>query len=300
MSKVSKEVALTAENAMVISKYYKLYNVGVSGYVKDGDALVFMKVVGHVVNFKKGETITCLEDNKGKLYRRTDFSDLFLTKEAFEQNNPASNISYQTFELLRHADIKHLVDCEVSSTCGDDNNNYCYLNVWVFENGEAKRVPLVINEIVMNSEGKWALSDGHIPDKFWLSRTDAYSFNEYKIIDKDGEEFIEEGYQKRLAPTPEQWKIINEMRDLIKKANDAGLTFFFDRDCCSSIKVLNTKNVRDYGYDVESFEGGDLISLNAVCFADTELKCYDWNSCEDEYVISMMPTPRQKKEFQKS
>lgn len=296
MTKILKN---TVENAKVKTKIYKFYGIGCAGYLKEGEGLVFVNVTSFVIDFKNEEVTTIFEDSNGNLFRRNESDCLYQTKEAYESNQPKKPNSYTTADLLRYADNKHLCECQCKCT-QDEEAEYVYLTVWVFENGEAKEVPAVINAIERNKEKGWHLINGSIPEKFWESRSDAYAFNEYKVIDQDGDEFVEQGYMKRLMLTPEQWEIVNQMRDIVKRAKDANIKFFFDRDRCDSIKAINMENVDDIGYDISSENGGDTINFYNVAFADTDLNVFDYNGEDDCYHFALNPTPRQKKEWLKN
>lgn len=302
MTKKAKNFANTVENAKVLVHTYKYYSIGASGYIHEGDGLVHVTVTGNIFDFKKCEVTTTFEDGKGNIYRRTgDDICLYQTKEAYECSDPMHMHSQSTMELLRYADYKHLLECQAKYIDDQENNvRYTYLVVWVFENGEAREVPCVIDIISYEKDNGWKLLNGSIPEKFWESQKDAYDFNEYTVIDSDGEEFIEQGKGKRLLPNKEQWQIIYQLRDLVKKAKEANLKFLFDRDYAGTIKVLNMENVDDMGYDIESEVGGTTIGFSEMPVIDTELDVFDYNGEESFYHIALNPTPRQRKEWLKA
>lgn len=142
--------------------------------------------------------------------------------------------------------------------------------------------------------------DGSIPQKFWESRKNAYAFNEYKVVDEDGEEFIEQGIQKRIGLTPEQWVIVKEMQELVKQAKEAGIKFLWDRDYCGTVKAMNMQHVCDLGYDIMATDGGSLVNFNDCCFASTDIEFFDYNGDDPCYSISLLPTEREKKLWQKA
>lgn len=298
MSKNVKNSEFTVENAKVMAKNYSYYGVGASGYIKIDDSIVFVHVVSNIFDLKEGVVTTIFEDGEKHRFERTNFTSLFQTKEAYESADPKHTTSRSTLELLRFVDERHLRNCEITQTEDENSNKFCYINVWVFENGEAKEVPGVIHTVSCE-DGCWKLVDGSLPEKFWESRKDAYAFNEYEIIDADGEKFTEQGYMKRLSLTPEQWEIFNRMKSIIKEARDAKIKFFFDRDYCGSIKAVNMTDVVGYGYDTDSYDGGEVVMFKDVLFADTEMDVYDHTN-EDEYAFALAATPRQRKEWLKT
>lgn len=295
-----KKISLTVENAKVVNTLYKFYNIGQEGYLKCENGLVFVRVAAVIIDVKNCVVSTSLKDANDKVYERSGSFGLYRTKEGFESSDPMKPHSFYTIEVLTRADYNHLCECQVVKSMEEDGREYIYMKVWTFENGEAIETPIVVNSITIEEGGKWHLLDGCLPEKFWESREDAYGFNEYKIIDSDGEEFIEEGAYKRLALNPEQWKIVNQMRDLYKKATDAGIKFLWDRDNCGEIEAINMENVKDYGYDAESNDGGDLVRFKKVPFASTGFCFYDYCGCDDGDAFVLNPTPRQKKEWLKT
>ena len=295
-----KEIQLTVENAKVVNVTYNYYNVGAHGYLKEGDGLVYVSVVRIEINLKESVVSTSLKDADGKIYERKGSFGLYASTKAYESNDPMSTFGLRAFEALQRADWKHLSECECLTLKEEDGTEYIYMRVWMFENGEAVETPIVVNSIVYEDGGKWHLSDGRLPEKFWESRKDAYAFNEYKITDGDGEVFTEEGYMKRLMLTPEQWEIVNQMRDLYKKAVDAHIKFLWDRDNGDSVKAINFANVSNYGYDTGAVDNGDLVSVNEIPLADTGICFYDYCGCDGNDALALNPTPRQKKEWLKS
>lgn len=295
-----KKISLTVENAKVVNTLYKFYNIGQEGYLKCENGLAFVKVVSVIIDVKNGTVSTSLKDANGTVYNRSVSFGLYMSEKGYESNDPMTPNSLHTNEVLIKADYSHLCEAQFVCTTEEDGREYIYMKVWTFENGEAIETPVVVNSVAIEEDGKWHLLDGCLPEKFWESREDAYGFNEYKITDSDGEEFVVEGVYKRLMLTPEQWQIVNQMRYLYNKAKEAGVKFLWDRDGCDNIKAVNMANVTDFGYETESVDGGDLVSFNNVPFADTGIAFYDYNACEDQYAFALIPTPRQKKEWLKA
>ena len=223
-----KKISLTVENAKVVNTLYNFYNIGQEGYLKCENGLVFVKVSAIIIDVKNCTVSTSLKDANGNVYNRSDNFGLYMSKEGYESNDPMKPHSFHTNEVLIRADYSHLCEAQFVCTTEEDGREYIYMKVWTFENGEAIETPVVVNSVTIEEGSKWHLLDGCLPDKFWESREDAYGFNEYKITDSDGEEFVEEGAYKRLMLTPEQWQIVNQIRDLYNKAVDAGIKFLWD------------------------------------------------------------------------
>lgn len=293
---MEKNEIFTVENAKVANIEYQIYTHMNQGYIKEGDGLVYVVVVRTLIDLKEQKVTTILRDVNNKEYVRYGSFDIYNSPDDFEGNNPVRRSKYQTFDLVRKASYNTLVDClwVESDPATDGNPQYGYIAVWVFENGEPKQIPVVVDSVHYDESG-WHLAKGSLPDKYWESKKDAFSCNEYKVIDSDGDEFIEQGVQMRLSLTKEQWAIVNEMKALYKKAIDSGIKFVWDRDNCDSLKAINMQNVAEYGYDIEAHEGGQLVPFNDVMFAETEICFYDYCGCDHSDSFALKPTEREKK-----
>jgi len=291
-----KENVFTVENAKVADLGYEIYTYFERGFLKDGEGIVFVNIIRTTINLKEREVTTLLRDANGKEYIRKGVFNLYPSTKDYEKRNFVRHSNRSTYELVKMASPRTLRDCpwNESDPATEESPAFGYVSVWVFEDGEPVEVPVVVNAVSYDEEG-WHLVDGSLPEKYWESKKDAFGFNEYKVIDKDGEEFIEEGLQKRIMLTPEQWAIVNEIKELAKKAKDAGIKFIWDRDSCGTVKALNMQNVEDYGYEVEAFEGGQLFPFKNAIFADTEFGFYDYCGCDNMDRLAMKPTPREKK-----
>lgn len=297
---MEKNEIFTVENAKVANIEYQIYTHLNQGYIKDGDGLVYVVVVRTLIDLKEQKVTTLLRDVNNKEYVRYGNFDIYISPDDFEGSNPVRRSKYQAFDLVRKAQYSKLQDClwVESDPATDGNPQYGYIAVWVFENGEPKQIPVVVNAVHYDESG-WHLTTGSLPEKYWESKKDAFSCNEYKVIDNDGEEFIEQGVQMRLSLTKDQWEIVNEMKALYKKAIDSGIKFMWDRDNCDSLKAVNMKNVAGYGYDIEAVDGGQLVPFNYVMFADTEICFYDYCGCDGGDSIALKPTEREKKIYLK-
>ena len=298
--KKEKNICVEEVAKVPVVEYY-FYRKDTNGYLKTDGGLVYVSVTAISIDFKKQLLVTTLTDKSGKEYLKEGKFSLYASPEAYEADDPMRMIVYQTWELLKFADWGRLTDCAVGIVDEEEGKQSCYIKVWVFEDGGAKEIPVVINSIACDTYEKWHLTDGNIPVKIWETRADAYACNEYQITDSDGEVFTEEGFQKRLGLTPAQWVILKQMKVLFDKATDAGIRFIWDREYAGNIKAVNLLNVHDYGYDQQAFQGGDNIQFKQVVFADTGINFYDYNSDDaDRETFALNPTARQQKEWLKA
>lgn len=126
----------SVENAKVVEKKYRYYDRLTAGFLKEGDSLVHVHVTGIVVDFKSQRIKTSLTDKNTNVIVKEGEFDLFASPKAYEQNDPMTHTCMPTFELLKRADFKHLLECDVNHIEADaENPAYSYLSVWIFENG---------------------------------------------------------------------------------------------------------------------------------------------------------------------
>ncbi len=301
---MNKKNVNAVENAKVANIIYKFYPTGTTGFLKDGDTLVSVFVSSVRVDLKKQLVTSVLKDvNEKEFVREGDYS-LYQSTKAFEDGDPKTRCCYHTFDLLKSADWKRTTEC-VCHIIDEDNEkgtSNVYLEVWIFENGEAKNVPAEIFS-VEKSEQDWHIVEGHLPELFYESRNLAYSCNEYKVVDTDGEEFIEQGIAKRLAFNPEQLEIYKTLKETLKKAKDANIRFVWDRDNYSHLKAFNGDNISgiEWGSDTEADKGGDKVQIKDALIYDTEFSFHDYCGCDGDNSdwIIFKPTARQLKQWKK-
>lgn len=307
-NKIAKKVwkKVSIEDAKVKNVDYRFHPVGYRGFFKPegSDALVSVIVSSVSVDLRNGIVTSVLEDSQKKRYFCKDSYKLYNNVKGYEDNACGVPASWSAGELLRYADYG-VRNCEryviVDNVLPNgEKESSIYLSVWIFENGDAVEVPVLINTIETSIDTPWHLVDGSLPDRYWQTREEAFSYNEYKVVDEDGEEFVEQGINMRLMPTKEQQGLLDNLRAAFKAAYDAGLSFVWDRDRCDNIKVYNRTNVEDFGYDVEAVRNGDLVNVEGANLVDTGIRFYDYCGCDGDTNFAMRPTPRQEKKWMKN
>jgi hypothetical protein len=180
----------------------------------------------------------------------------------------------------------------------EKNTSNIYMEVWTFDNGDATAVPANVIAVQWDEDG-WHIAAGQLPDKYWESKSDVYRWNPYRIIDEDGDEFVEQGADMRLKPTPHQAEALKNLRDAFKKALDAGLAFLWDRCDSGNLKAYNTADVIDFDWEATAEKGGTLVHPNDVALADTGIGFYDYCGDDNEFRFALKPTERQLKQWAK-
>lgn len=291
------------DNAKVLNTQYKLYKYGTQGFINSNGTVVFVTVTSVKVDLKNQVVTTIMKDAKGMEYTITGEFMMYESTSAYEDSKKVNRFIYRTVELLRKADPMRTSDCtcpvidEVTDKETGETTSNTYMEVWTFVDGDAVCVPATVYAVTWDESG-WHMTDGQLPENFWKSKYDVYRFNEYRIIDEDGDEFIEKGVDLRLKPTTEQFAALKALKDAFEKAKTAGLAFLWDRECCGNIKAYNTADVEDFDYCAVSEKGGTIIEPDNVALTDTGIDFFDYIG-NDDYCFALKPTARQLKQWAK-
>ena len=285
------------ENAKVANVKYLYYHPGSKGFI-DADGVIVSVIVAKVsVNLRDQIVTTILKDVNGNEYTRTGDFYLFDTAADFENDvKSCINKRYRISagELLQWAGGDKTAQCETPVIDFDEEKgtSNTYLNVWTCLNGKASPTPVIINSVTWDENGKH-VENGDLPEKYWSSKAETYKWNEYKLVDEDGDEFVEQSVEMRLAPTPEQKKAIKAITDAFQAAHDAGLYAFVDNDCM--VKVFNANNVVLETTDDKAMLCGDYAHLSNVQLSDVDVKLPIGG-----IGIKLKPTERQLKAYKKA
>lgn len=288
------------ENAKVANVKYLYYHPGSKGFI-DADGVIVSVIVAKVsVNLRDQIVTTILKDVNGNEYTRTGDFYLFDTAADFENDVKSSdNKRYRISagELLQWAGGNKTAFCEttVIDYNDEDGSSNIYLNVWTCENGKASLTPVIINSVTWDEDGKH-VEDGDLPEKYWSSKAEVYKWNEYKLIDEDGDEFVEKSAEIRLAPTTTQSDILDTLKNSFELAAAAGLIIFVSPN--GTLKAFNTENVVTNSAGASMADlCGDQVLLDSVELANVgvtlQVNNYDAR-------LLLKPTERQLKAYKKA
>lgn len=287
------------ENAKVANVKYLYYHPGSKGFI-DGNGVIVSVVVSKVtVDLRNQVVTTILKDVRGTEYTRTGEFYLYDSAADFENDvKSRENKRYRisTDELLKWAGGDKTAHCDTPVIDYDEEKgtSNTYLNVWTIVDGGAVLTPVVINSVTWDENGKHA-DDGVMPAAYWASKADAYKWNEYKLIDEDGDEFTERGAEMRLAPTSNQQDILKTLFESFKIAADAGILLFVDLN--GNIKAINTADVVTNTKDADpSMLCGDVVTLSSVEVTDVNVSLPINNGAVR---IMLKPSDRQLKAYKK-
>lgn len=300
MTKVSNKIqsAEMIKEAMVPNLEYRIHYL-TSGYVYEGGQLVHAEVSSVVIDLKNGHFTTTLATKDKKSFTKEDEFQMYRSPEDFYKNIPQEATPFSSYDLLfksapNNGNYK-------PSKIVEDGKEFIYLAAWVLEDGEPIKFPLKIHGITWeyNGDRGWKFLGKNLPKKYWFSREDVIRNSEHKIVDEDGEVFVERGINLRLALTDEQKKILEELEAVFKKAKDAGIGFLFDRESCGYLEVYNANEVDEIEYySKQEYKKGNLVNMCDTTIPETSISAYDYCS-SDNYQFVMKPTPRQLKEWKR-
>lgn len=287
------------DEVKVVNRNYCLYTDR-AGYLLESGKLVYVKVTNIIIDLKAQSAITTIQDKEGNEYQLPEGFLLYYTPADFEANNPIKAYDYATRSLI--GSTSRLYDyTNVIPKKEGDTNEFCFAGGYIFINNDAIFVPFEVNKVEWEICKGWSMIDGSIPNVFYKSREAAFSFNEYKVVDEDGEEFLERGHGLRLQLTDEQKSIVEEMREAFRKAKEAGVRFIWDRENCGDIQAYNGNEVAEFGYDDGYLtKDGDKVEIGEnIKLHSTGIDFYDYNTCDD-YVFVLKKTPLQEKKWKKN
>ncbi len=301
MTKVSNKIqsAEMIKEAMVPNLEYHIHYL-TSGYVYEGGQLVHAKVSSVVIDLKNGHMVTTLTTKEKESFTKEDEFQMYRSPEDFYKSIPQEASPLSAYDLVFQSHPNN--GFYSPNKIVEDGKEYICLPVWVLEDGEPIKFPLSIHTTTWEHDGDrgWKFSDKNLPEKYWFSREDAIRNNEHKIVDNDGEVFVERGVNLRLALTDEQKKILEELEAVFKKAEDAGIGFLFDRECSGNLEVYNANEVADIEYcSKQEFHKGDLVGIDCISLHTSSISVYDYCG-SDSYQFVMKPTPRQLKEWKRN
>lgn len=291
------EKFVAVENAKVANIKYKYYHVGTTGLLADGGAAVSVTVKSVTFNLRTQESVTTLVDAKGKEYTRNGEFYLYKTLDEFKDGNAICRKIVAAWELLQWAGGDKTLDCETPVIDVDEENgtSNTFLTVFIYDDGEAVHVPVLVNAVTWDEENGKHISDGTLPDNYWSNKADAYNWNAYKFIDEDGDEFVEKSDDLRLAPTDAQKAAINGIANAFAKACDAGLMVFVDSD--GSLKAFNLDDIVTDRKNAEpSMLCGSSFYLGDVHVTDVNVGLHIGNDA----TFLFKPTDRQLKQWKKN
>lgn len=185
----------------------------------------------HIVEISGGVTVNA------------NTQDLYDTLEAYEKGICAETVE-KSFVTDIMPCITQKYDCSYD---GRKITFYTFVDCEAIEN--VKSLDCVR---FTYKDRKWTDDNSVFPHTatVYMSREDAIGFNGYKVVKADGTEEIREGLLKRLMLEPDQQKLIDELKDLMKRIHDADI--FFATDCEETSYALNMRKIDHITMDYDN------------------------------------------------
>ncbi len=226
-----------------------MYKIAPLTYYGLGDAYTFLNGALTAVTITK--VCLNLDFNKfvyivsaqGKSYDLNGNTDFYESEADFKAGNKFTS-------NLHHIDIRPwLLQFQVNTVLTGEPDEF-QIKTWTMLNGKPQEVSIWVDELYLDGDG-WHIVTMHesteIPkDMRFATRTRCLLMNDYKVIDKDGNESISKGSLKRLLLTPEQQELMKKVEDAVKAAKEAGIKFIFNVENWTGPFAINTKDIAAY------------------------------------------------------
>lgn len=141
---------------------------------------------------------------------------------------------------------------------------------WVFRDGQAEFIPIPEMTFAIHlSENFPTRVTSDVDMKFYHSREKVYEYNDYQVKDDNGDVVLHKSTATLLALNDEQKKIVEDLREGIKKLVDSGARLFFDQDDWR-LRVVSATNL-------ERIEAWDDYDSEFVAIQDFTTEICDSN-----------------------
>lgn len=127
-----------------------------------------------------------------------------------------------------------------------------YRELWYLSDGQATRYEPsehIKKFAIGRRKNDYEIVEGFVPDELFYGKDDVYAWNDITCKDMNGEEYVKEGYLKRLMFNDEQKALMGEFKALTEKMKNAKIKFVFDN---GDILALNGEHIE--GFEYESYD----------------------------------------------
>lgn len=144
-------------------------------------------------------------------------------------------------------------------------NNGSY---WIFEDGQPVEVKPYPEFILLYDKTDETMLDGKpMPESWYLTWEEAIQWNDYVVVETDGNKRVQKSKMKSLMLTAEQRELVDNLVQAINAVNDSGVILSFDD--YGNLFAYNKTNVDEYGwgYECDSADSESLFpSQSNDCF----------------------------------
>lgn len=211
-----------------------------SGFMFVDDALVEVKFISTLFKFSRNEnnfswfdSETVVELPDGRQVVVKDYDQVFDSVKGWQER-----ISAETSYKKLFGEYGSVVFCILGRRY---NSGITY---WTVENGNPVCKALELREFKFMYKSNKFVSSELVPEKRYISREEAISYNDIKVIDKDGNISIHTGINKLLQLDPDQQELIGQLENLLIEIRKQDI--FLCMDCCEKITAYNFRNVSKY------------------------------------------------------
>lgn len=127
---------------------------------------------------------------------------------------------------------------------------------WFIKDGKPTMLSLADEYIIYDVDADEFVKN-HMYGKVFATEQEAIDMNEIIVVDRDGNETIHKGIGKLIQPTEEQLQVLEELKNVLSKANDCNLRLFTNYD--NGIFAINWNELDD---EYATYEGDINNGLN--------------------------------------
>lgn len=164
---------------------------------------------------------------------------------------------------------------------------------WLFKDGEPVKITPCIETVTIfpQSRGGVLINDKPMPDEWYENREEAIKWNDYVVVDADGNKRTQKSKLCKLLPTDEQKQLIEKLKDTFTALQESGVRLVFDLETYA-FDAFNMNEVKEYEFsdfhnddafgvkDTRKFYTGISSDLFSVpCYEDT-LFIKEWKDDE--------------------
>lgn len=152
---------------------------------------------------------------------------------------------------------------------------------WVFKDGQAEFIPIPEMTFTIH------LTDSHVSSvasdvdmEFYHSREQVYKYNDYQVKEDNGDVVLHKSMATLLALNDEQKKLVDDLRENIKKLVNSGARLFFDQDdwhlrVVSGVNVDKIEQWGDCNDDYVSIQDFTIDVCDSGYIKGSDLASYD-------------------------
>ena len=180
--------------------------------------LTACKVVNVTVDVENDKSFVLCESPDGFM-NSFKVTELYSSVKAYEEGNSVSTVKSELKGLLPGC-------CEIVK----ENEDGVFFNMtyWVMADGEPEKRHVDAKRIVFDNGRK--PTNIEMPSEYYASREECIKWNDITVVEADGTKRVQKSARRSLMLTDEQQAIVDQLCDILKKAEAAKIRFGYHAD----------------------------------------------------------------------